>query len=149
MGEVVGNVLGRGILVRMDGSTLLLLHGRCLLGLIILLVLRLLLEQSVHWLNRHGDRPDDVKHVQEGDKSGELRVLWQVIQNNVLNQTAVGDVGEDAHQGAQSQDDDVGDDRLAEHSPWLVLLGVDVENANVALKYGEDFAHKGRQHRNI
>ena len=38
------------------------------------------------------------------------------------------------------------DNRLHEHRPWLILLRVDVQYANVAFKDRHDFTHEGWKH---
>ncbi len=41
------------------------------------------------------------------------------------------------------------DQGLSEHCAGLVLLRIDVEDAHVTFKDGENFAHKGWEHREI
>lgn len=95
-------------------------------------------------MNRHGDRTDDVQHVEKGYECCQVGVLGQVIKHNVLDQVTVGEVGERPNYNAKREDDKMRNDGLFEHSARLILLGVDVENSNVALEDAHHFAHKER-----
>ena len=113
---------------------------------VLFLVLFPLFEETVDGLNGHRDGADNVEHVEDGDHGAEVRVLWQVVQYDILDQIPVGQVGEAAHQKAHGAHDYVRNDRLLEHASRLVLLRVDVKDAHVALENAEHLAHKHWQH---
>lgn len=49
-------------------------------------------------------------------------MLRQIVEHDVLNQTAICEVRQATHEQAQNTDYDVRDEGLLEHASWLVLL---------------------------
>ena len=76
-------------------------------------------------------------------------MLWQVVEDDVLDQIPVCQVREAAHQDAHGAYNYVRDNRLLEHTSRLFLLGIDVKNAYVALENAEHLTHEHRQHRKV
>lgn len=108
-----------------------------------------LLKETINWLDCHGNRSNDVKHVEDSDKRTKIGVLWQVVQNYILDQVAISKVRECAHKCAKTYHDYMGDHRLAHHSSRFVLLRVDVQDTDVSFEDREHFAHERREHRSI
>lgn len=78
------------------------IFGEILGGLTTMVTLELsLLNETVDRLDGHGDRANDVQHVQDSHSYGSCGALWQIVQDYVLCQGAVGSIGQQANEDAE------------------------------------------------
>ena len=99
-------------------------------------------EECVYGLNRHADRPDNVKHVEKCDEGSYIWVLWQVVEYHILDKVTVSQVRKSTHNNAHCSNYQVCDYRLAEHRTRLVLLWIYIQDADVTFEDCHDFTHE-------
>ena len=115
----------------------------------LLLWLLLLLKKTIDWLNSHCDRANDVEHVEKSDRRGQVVLLRQIVDDDVLYEGAVRQVRETSNHDAYSTNKYVGYYSLSKHGARFILLWVDVQQTGISFKNTQGFAHKEWEHGKI